>query len=896
MSESIAGVQTERAHTKDVEDVLSNLKTSRQGLDREEVESRLDEFGPNELREKRKVTPLKLFLSQFANLFILLLLASAAISAVIGNVHDAIAISLAVSIVATLGFIQEYKSEKSIEALKRLAPHETHVIRSGESIKIPARYLVPGDVISLNIGDRISADARLLEVTDLEVDESILTGESKPIKKKTSAVPEKVPIAKKSNMVFSGTVVTNGNGKAVVVATGEKTELGKISEMIQSVGEKQTPLQVKLDQFGRQLSIWAIFICIFVFLVGIFTVGGMLEMFTAAVALAVAAIPEGLPIVVTITLALGVTRMARRNAIVRKLPAVETLGCTTVICSDKTGTLTQNAMTVRKVYTHELIEVTGVGYEPNGTFLKGGKEVDVQKNRHLQELLRIGVLCNNAEISNNPETGVRVIGQPTEGALLTVASKGGIDYNLVRGRNEKIQEYPFNSKKKRMLTVHMTPDGEKAVYVKGGVEVLLSMCTHIYEEEGKVPLGKDERNKVQRIHDQLAKGSLRVLAFGYKKLPEKGEYDQKDLEVGLVFVGLMGLMDPPREGVKEAIETCKKTGVKIVMITGDAKETAISIAKDLNIYKKGDIALSGPELDKLSDEEFEGVVDKISLYCRVSPEHKMRIVQALKARGHVVAMTGDGVNDAPALKTSDIGIAMGKTGADVTKEAADLILVDDNFVTIVNAIEEGKSIYNNIKHFLRFQLSTNVAALATIATSTLMGLPLPLNPIQILWVNIIMDGPPAQSLSMEPTDPEVMGRPPRDPNESILSRKLIFDVAFISFLMFIGTLALFKWELSIGTTEIKARTMAFTAFVMFQMFNAFNCRSEDKSLFSLGLLTNKYVITAVLGAVIVQATVVHTTLLQGIFKTVALTAFDWGLIILIASTAFLADEIRKRLM
>ncbi|MEE8358774.1 MAG: calcium-transporting P-type ATPase, PMR1-type [Candidatus Hydrothermarchaeales archaeon] len=894
---SISGKETERgdAYLKPVETVLSDLGTSPQGLANDEAAERLIEFGHNELKERKKITPLGLLIRQFANLFIVLLLASAAISAFLGNMHDAIAIAIAVTIVAVLGFIQEYKSEKSIEALQKLTPQVVHIIRGGESQEAPARELVPGDIVVLRVGDRISADARVIDVTDLEVDESILTGESKPIRKNVEAISKKVTISKKLNMIYSGTVVTNGNGKAVVVETGIQTELGKISEMIQGVEEKQTPLQIKLDDFGKQLSLWALFICVFVFAAGVFTkVGTYLEMFTVAVALAVAAIPEGLPIVVTITLALGVTRMARRNAIVRRLPAVETLGSTTVICSDKTGTLTQNAMTVQKIFTSELFDVTGVGYETNGRILRERK-TSAEEDLHLQELLKISVLCNNAEISNNDEE-TKIIGQPTEGALLTAALKGGLNYTPVRKDYERIQEFPFDSVKKSMSTIHITPDGRRIAYVKGGVGIVLPKSTQVHSKNGKSAMDEAYRKRIHEVHDQFASKSLRVLAFAYKELPEKEEYTREEIEKDLVFVGMMGIMDPPRRGVKKAIEKTMRTGVKIVMITGDAKETAIAIAKDLNIFKEGDLAVSGQELDTMSDEDFGTIVEKTSVYSRVLPEHKMRIVQALKSNGHVVAMTGDGVNDAPALKSSDIGIAMGKTGADVTKEAADLILVDDNFVTIINAIEEGKSIYNNIKHFLRFQLTTNVAALATIGTSTLMGLPLPLNTLQILWVNIIMDGPPAQSLSMEPTDPEVMKRPPRDPNENIVSKKMVIRITFISLIMFVGTLGLFIWVLSQGAEVIKARTMAFTVFVMFQMFNAFNCRSEDKSFFSLGVFSNKYVIMAVVGSVLVQVAVVHVAILQNAFHTVGLSLSEWLLVTGIGSTAFLADEIRKRIV
>ncbi|RMF91081.1 MAG: calcium-transporting P-type ATPase, PMR1-type [Methanobacteriota archaeon] len=873
---------TQNAFLRDVDVILETLKTSEKGLDAHEVLLRQERCGKNVLQEAEKVSWMRLFLEKFTEPLIVLLIISAAISFAIGEVADAVGIAVAVSLVSILGFIQEYRSEKSVEALKRLAAHKCRVVREGRTLEVLAEELVPGDIVLLSTGDRVPADLRLIETVNLQIDESILTGESEASEKFTGTIEkEDTLIADRKNMAYMGTVVTNGNGKGVVIATGEMTELGKISQMIQKVEERRTPLQQKLDQLGKQLSVFGIAIVTVIFVLGAIQGMDFLELFMVAVSLAVAAIPEGLPIVVTITLALGVTRMAKRNAIVRKLPAVEALGATTVICTDKTGTLTRNEMTVRKIYTSEIIEVTGVGYDVEGDFLKDGQRIDPEKDRHLMKLLETGLLCNNSQLS---EKGL--IGQPTEGALLTAALKAGLEDK--RGELERLEEMPFDSEKKWMAVRYRTAQGGQ-VFVKGATEQVLEMCARYFSEEGARSLSRKKREEILGAYSALASEALRVLALAYGDRLED-----------LVFLGLAGIMDPPRRGVREAIKKARQSGVKVVMITGDSKETAIAVAKSLDFFEEGSIALSGTDVDNHHLDELAGVVDRVSVFYRVSPEHKMKIVKAFRKKGHIPAMTGDGVNDAPALKIADIGVAMGRAGTDVAKEAAEMILVDDNFATIVAAIEEGKSIYNNIKNFLRFELTTSIAALSVIASSTLLRLPLPLNPIEILWINIIMDGPPAQSLGVEPLDADVMKKPPRDPKEPVVTRRMVLNVLSGALIMFLGTMGLFLWELRSGAPnpgfEKRAMTMAFTVFVLFQMFNALNCRSEEKSVFKLGFFTNRYVLLAIAGSMLMQLAVIYIPFLQFIFDTVALSARDLLLATAVASSVFLFDEVRKRVV
>jgi Ca2+-transporting ATPase len=859
-------------------DVLDSFKTTKKGLSLSEVIERQKAYGKNELREAKKKSPFILFLKKFTEPLILLLLASATVSIIIGEKADAIGITVAVGIVATLGFIQEYRSEKSVVALKKLATYRCRVVRGGEIKEILAENLVPGDIVILNVGDRVPADLRLIDTLNLQVDESVLTGESEPAKKGTKRIEQKKTLlAEKSNVAFMGTTITNGKGMGVVTAIGDLTELGKISSMIQEVGDAKTPLQLKLDELGKQISAYAVVIIFLIFIIGVFQGMGLLEMFTVGISLAVAAIPEGLPIVVTITLALGVTRMAKRKAIIRRLPAVEALGATTVICSDKTGTLTQNEMTVKKIFTSELIDVTGIGYDGKGDFIKQGEKIDPAKDPHLLEFLRAGLFCNNAHL------GKGLIGQPTEGALLAVAYKAGLEDQ--RTSLKRLEEVPFDSEKKWMM-VRYKIDEVPVYFIKGATERILDRCKNYVEARKSIALSKEKRNEIVKVSGDLAGSGLRVIALAYGR----------DLKA-LSFLGLAGIMDPPREGVLDAIKEARESSVKVIMITGDSKETAVAITRALKFYEEGGLAISGAEIEVLSEEELSAKVDKVNVFYRTSPEHKMKIVKALKNRGNIVAMTGDGVNDAPALKIADIGIAMGDSGTDVAKEASEMILVDDNFATIVGAIEEGKSIYNNIKNFLRFEMTTSVAALSVIAIATLLQLPLPLNPIQILWINIIMDGPPAQSLGVEPIDKDLMKRPPRDPKEPVINRRMVFNIAFGAFIMVIGTLLIFFLELKKGSGfEKRAMTMAFTLFVMFQMFNALNCRSEEKSIFKLGLLSNKYLILAIGGAILMQLGVIYLPILQYIFDTVALPLTDLVVVTAAAGSVLILDEIKKAVM
>ncbi|HDH27971.1 MAG TPA: calcium-transporting P-type ATPase, PMR1-type, partial [Euryarchaeota archaeon] len=806
---------------------------------------------------------------------ILLLLASALVSLFIHKVNDAVGIAVAVTIVVTLGFTQEYRSEKSVAELKRLTTYTCHVVREGRVYEIPSEELVPGDIVSLNVGGRVPADLRIFESTGLQIDESTLTGESEPVSKKIGALKSRDAIlAEKNNMAFMGTIVTAGKARGIVTATGDKSELGRISSILQGADRVKTPLQKKLDELGKQISVVALLIIAAISAVGIATGKPALEMFMVGVSLAVAAIPEGLPIVVTITLALGVTRMAKNNAIVRRLPAVETLGSTTVICTDKTGTLTQNEMTVRTIYTTEFFDVTGLGYTGAGEFQQGGSAVDVQSEPGLYALLRCAMLCNTASLNDG------LVGQPTEGALLAAALKAGLSDE--RERLERIDEVPFDSGRKWMMVGYNTASGAE-YFFKGAVEWVLEKCTSFYGKEGPQPLTAERKKQILDVSRGLADEALRVIALASGPSPDEQ-----------VFLGLAGMIDPPRQGVQEAIKMARESGVHIAMITGDSRETAVAVTKELGFYCADGVAISGAELDGMTETELSDIAGRVDVFYRTSPEHKLKIVRALQSTGQVVAMTGDGVNDAPALKAADIGVAMGRSGTDVARETAEMILVDDNFATIVSAIEEGKSIYNNIKNFLRFELTTSVAAISVIAISTLLGLPLPLNPIQILWINIIMDGPPAQSLGVEPLDPDIIKRRPRDPKEPIVNRRMISNIALGAVIMIVGTLAVFFAELSKGAELERAVTMAFTVFVMFQMFNALNCRSEEKSVFKLGLFSNRYVTLAIAASVALQLAVIYIPLLQRMFGTTPLTLGDLALVTLVSSTVFIVDEARKK--
>ena len=805
-----------------------------------------------------------------------------------GEKLDATVISIIVILNGLFGFIQEYKAEKAIEALRKLAALKARVIRGGIEKEIDSIELVPGDIIVLETGSKVPADGRLFQVSGLEADESSLTGESVPSKKIIEAIDGKTTVNDQKNIVFMGTNITKGSAKAVIINTGMNTEVGKIAELVQEVKEKLTPLQEKLKQFGKWLGYVTIGICIIVFSVGVlkeyfktgaFEIDYISEMFLAAVALAIAAIPEGLPAIVTISLALGVRKMVAQNALIRQLPAVETLGCTNVICSDKTGTLTKNEMTVRKLYTNNiLIDVTGNGYVPDGKFINEGKKI--VDTAGIRLLLEIGTLCNESRLGYDEKW--KIFGDPTEGALLVSAEKLGIKRSQLEKKFPQINEIPFDSERKCMTTVHEA-DGRYIAYTKGAPDVILNKCKFICIDGNISELTEEDRKRILQTNQDMAEGALRVLGFSYKPLEPGYSTEPQVLEDELIFVGLQAMIDPPREGVREAIARCRDAGIKTVVITGDHKLTAVAIAKELGLFKEGDRAISADELDKLSDKELNDIVEDIVIYARVSPLHKVKILSALKDKGHIVAMTGDGINDAPALKKADIGIAMGITGTDVAKEASDMVLTDDNFASIVNAVEEGRGIYSSIKQFVQYTLSSNLGEILVIFVAILLGWPLPLIAIQILWVNLLTDGLPGLALGLDPFSKDIMKKPPRKRDESIMSRDVIENIMIVGFIMMIGTLSLFY---SYGIDTLKARSIAFTVLVMVQLFNVLTYRAKN---FKLNIKTSRFLIGSVVITIILQLAVLYTPL-NIAFKTVPLGLFDWIKILLASGILYVILE------
>jgi Ca2+-transporting ATPase len=885
-------------HSKESEQVLNELKVDQQGLSSEEAKRRLDEFGYNELKEKKKVTPFQIFLRQFKDVFVLMLIAATVISFLIGETVDAVTIAVIVILNSVVGFVQEYRSEKAMEAMKKLTAPKARVMRNGDETVVDAREIVPGDIVFLEAGDRVPADGRLIETVDLKADEAVLTGESTDVTKGVSAVKEDTPIADRKNSVFMATHMTYGRGKAVITATGMKTEFGKIAELVQTMETEESPLKQKLERFAKKLGIVivALTAVIFalelyeIFILGVVEPGGIissvLDAFEVSIALAVSAVPEGLPAIVTVSLALGARELAKRNAILRKLTSAETLGATTVICSDKTGTLTKGEMTVRKIHVNgKMFDVTGAGYEPKGEFLMDGKPVSPQKNPELELLLRANTLNANAHYD-----GKRVIGDTTEGALIVAATKAGIAKKDAEEMYPRVHEVPFTSERKRMTTVHKTPEGKLVAYVKGAPEMILERSTRILKDEKVKKLTVEEKEKILAINEQMAKDALRVLGVAYKDVPADAveKFDEEDYESNLVFLGLSGMIDPPRPEAKEANARCRQAGIKTVMITGDHKLTAVAIAKELGMLHS-DKVLIGVELDDLNDAEFEKVVEEVSVYARVSPEHKLRIVRALKKKGEIVAMTGDGVNDAPALKQADIGVAMGITGTDVTREAADIVLADDNFATIVNAVEGGRAIYDNIRKFSFFLLRSNFDELLVIGSFALLGLELPLTAGMILWINLVTDGGPALALTMDPPEGDLMKRPPRDPKEGILHGRIAsILVTFVT--QFIGTGVVFAVSYYVLHRPIEeARAMAFVQATLQELVIVWNCRSEKHNAFKVGFTSNKYLLVAVLVSAILTVIVPYIPVGPGmsLFGTAPLTLVDWLVVLPFSFSGFL---------
>lgn len=879
-----------------VDEIVDKLKTDQErGLDEREAAARLQKYGPNELIKTRGVPPFLMFINQFKDFMIFVLLAATIISGFLGEWADAVTILIIVIVNAFLGFMQEYRAERSMEALRQLAAPQATVIREGMVREIPAAELVPGDIVLLEAGAKVPADLRLVACSGLEVEESALTGESFPVKKDTGIVSEGTGLGDIFNMAFYGTVVTRGRGKGIVVATGMATEMGQIAGLIQEAEPEATPLQRRLAQVGTWLVTFCLLICLLVVVIGIQRGLPAYQMFLAGVSLAVAAIPEGLPAIVTVALALGVQRMARRNAIVRKLPAVETLGCATVICSDKTGTLTQNEMTVKKcLIGGGTAEIAGEGYEPRGKI-----ETENVNGHDFNTYMHIAALCNNSSLKRGSITiggffrktkGERqkiwdVSGDPTEGALLVMAAKAGVWKEQLEKKQERVREIPFDSERKRMTVVHRSKSGKLFAYTKGAPDVVLNLCSH-YLQDGKVlPLTPGVKQKILAANAALAGQALRVLGLAYRELPPATDATRDDVvESSLVFAGLAGMLDPPRPNAVKAIHTCKRAGIKVVMITGDHQATAEAVAKEIGIMREGNLVLAGAELDRLSEEQLEKLIGKVAVCARVSPKHKLRIVRALKRKGHVVAMTGDGVNDAPAVKEADIGISMGLTGTDVTKEASAMVLADDNFSTIVAAVEEGRGIYDNIRKFIRYLLSCNVGEVLVMFMAVLAGLPLPLLPIQILWMNLVTDGLPAMALGIDPVEKGIMSRPPRDPREGVFSGGLGWRIIGTGIIFAVGTLGVFMlgWQ-GDGSLDL-ARTMAFNTLVFFQLFFVFSCRSEHQSLLETGLFSNWHLVVAVFISAGLQLGVTYIPFLQPLFHTVSLGPQHWLLVLAVAVT------------
>lgn len=860
-------------HHKTIEQVLKELNTSTKGLSQSEAEERLKQFGLNEIKEAKKISPFEIFINQFRSIVVWILIAATIISGFLGEYADAIVILAIVILIAILGFAQEYKAEMAIAALKRLASLKATAIRDGQKIEVDSSLLVDGDIIILETGDKVPADSRLIDVFNLQAQEAALTGESQNVRKNTALLEEKTSIADRKNMVFSSTIIVSGRARAVVAATGMRTEIGKIASMIESVKPEPTPLQKNMDMLGKRIGIAILAVMSFIFVIGLLARDfEWIDMLLISVSLAVAAIPEALPAVVTITLALGTQKMLKRNALVRRLPSVETLGSTTVICTDKTGTLTANQVTVKKLFANgKIIDVTGVGYETHGQFLCNGKQVSADE---VELLLRIGILNNNSDIKEG-----KVIGDPTEAALIISAAKIGLVKEELDIEYKRIDEIEFTSERKMMTTLH-GHHGENISYVKGAPEIVLNFCNHI-NINGKVKkLTAEIRQEIIEVNREFAEEALRVLGFAYKTVLDSNP------EKNLIFAGLQGMIDPPREEVRLAIEKCHKAGIRVIMITGDSELTAKAVAKAIGLAGK---AVTGKTLDEIKD--LESAVEDISIFARVNPEHKIRIVDALKKKGHIVAMTGDGVNDAPALKKADIGIAMGIAGTDVSKEASAMILTDDNFASIVNAVEEGRGIYDNIKKYFAFLVSGNIGEVLIIFISLIIGLPLPLTVTQILLINLAMDGPPAISLSAESFEKDIMSRKPRSQKEPIY-RSIRPYLFYFPAVMVITVLIIFAYFFRTESIA-KAQTMAFLTIIMFRLFEVFACRSLTQNLSKIGLFKNRWLIGAVALSFAIVLLTLYVPFMNQIFNTVPISAPEFFGIMIISSLGAAVIEISK---
>jgi Ca2+-transporting ATPase len=904
-------------HAMSVEETLKALNARETGLSQEEAQKRLQEYGPNELKKEKGISPIRLFLEQFADILIIILLIATGLSIYLGEITDAIVIIAIVLACAILGFVEEYRSEKALEALKKMTAPTAMVLRDGKEVKVQASEIVPGDIILLYTGDKVPADARLIEAINLKMDEAPLTGESTPVNKTVEPLPEEIGIPERRNIVFTGTAVVYGRGKAVVTSTGMNTEFGKIAKMVQVTEEEETPLEKRMASVGKWIGILCVAVCLAVAAIGIAEGRNPLDMVLWGVSLAVAAVPEALPAIVTGALAVGMYRMAKVNTIVRRLPAVETLGCTSVICADKTGTMTKGEMTVQRIYVNDqIIKVSGVGYEPQGDFLSEDKKLDPVQEEELVALLKISALCNDAKLEKEKESGRWIIkGDPTEGALVVAAAKAGLWKEELEKENPRIGEVPFSSERKRMTTVHLASKRKKVAFMKGAPEIVLERCTKILSK-GKVrKLTEEDREKILKVNEAMAMQALRNLGFAYRELPESTSSFDEKIESDMIFVGIMGMIDPPREEVKDAISICRKAGIRVVMVTGDHKLTAVAVAKELNLMgekeEEGQV-LTGQELDKMNDEQLIQIVENVAIYARVSPEHKMRIVKAWKAKGYVVAMTGDGVNDAPALKMADIGVAMGITGTEVTKEASDMVLTDDNFASIVKAVKEGREIYDNIKKYLTYLLRCNVMEILVmfivmISVPYLAGSAyqpggdpkfsptVALTAIQLLWVNLTTDGLPALALGIDPGDPDLMERKPRDPNESVFTRDVKLYLTLVPIMMTVLLLyGYFMHQPWLGEYNLlEARTQLLTAMILMELANAISARSLRYTVFKVGVFKNKFLWVAILSSLGLQLMVLYTPFLQDLFDVHAPEPIDWAIAILFTAIVFGSLELGK---
>ena len=872
------------------EEVLKELKTDFEGLNEKEAAKRLKIFGSNKITQKRTFSALKIFLSQFRNFLIIILILASLIAFLAGKTTTAIVVSFVVILNIFLGFFMEHRAEKSLAALKKMLVPMVRVIREGKEKNLEISFLAPGDIIILEEGMKIPADARVLEGVSLEVNEASLTGESMPVAKNIEAKRENENQNQNENqnLVFMGTIIVKGHGKAVVIKTGMQTEFGKVASMLAEVKEIPSPLQKQVLNLGKKIAVIAFSIALLILLVGIFQGKPLFDYDRLMVALSlfVSVIPEGLPVVLTLALALGVHRMADKKAIIRKMAAVETLGCAEVICTDKTGTLTKNEMVVRKIWAG--------GKE----FEVGEKKIDSQQSPEIPVFLKIGVLCNAAEVYRKKEGGFEILGDPTEASLLVLGEKGGIKEKIAKSQGRFLAEFPFDSVLRRRTAV-WEENGEIELLTMGAPETILEISSKFLKEKEETNLSLDLRQEITKVYQSLAVEGYRMVGVAYKKLAGEKEYIRKEIEQDLVFVGLAAIDDPPRPEAAKAIKTCQEAGIRVVMITGDNALTALAVAREVGLIEKQEKAITGRELEQMSNKELSEMIDQINVFARATPAHKLRIVRAFKKKNKVVAVTGDGVNDAPALKEANIGVAMGITGTDVAKEASDMIITDDNFASIVAATKEGRTIFDNIKKFVQFFLTANAIETPLVVASIFLGWPIPLSPLHILWINLVTDSTPAVTLSIEPSSKGIMKRKPRPQKETIFKGIVSFILTAAAF-GFLVSLGVFGWTYFLenpGSSEFldRARTMAFTFIVIFKLFLVFVCRSSTENIFQLGFLTNKKMIVAVFFSLFLQLMVVYHPSMQIFFQTTALGIADWLIILLLAGLGFIFMEAKKTL-